>query len=69
VEYRQVAYIIPPPPDADDNSTKEEGNVTNNNQSVYKWDTERALSQAVIPGDRLAKVEIARTEWEGRVVG
>eukprot|EP00579_Thalassiosira_antarctica_P009844 CAMPEP_0201915038 /NCGR_PEP_ID=MMETSP0903-20130614/5061_1 /ASSEMBLY_ACC=CAM_ASM_000552 /TAXON_ID=420261 /ORGANISM="Thalassiosira antarctica, Strain CCMP982" /LENGTH=86 /DNA_ID=CAMNT_0048450549 /DNA_START=85 /DNA_END=345 /DNA_ORIENTATION=- len=55
VECRQVAYIP---------SSLSEGEE---NQSSYEWDTERSLSQAVIPGDRLAKVEIVKKEWEERV--
>ena len=31
------------------------------------WDTNRALAQAVIPGDRLAKVEIAKDVWKARI--
>ena len=34
---------------------------------VYKWDTERALSQAVIMGDRVAKVEIAKKAFDERI--
>ena len=31
------------------------------------WDTKRTLAQAVIPGDRLAKVEIAKDVWKARI--
>ena len=56
VECRRVAYIAP--------GLSEEGQEKN---KLYEWNTERLLSQAVIPGNRLAKVEIAKTEWEERV--
>eukprot|EP00571_Detonula_confervacea_P017673 CAMPEP_0172312682 /NCGR_PEP_ID=MMETSP1058-20130122/18341_1 /TAXON_ID=83371 /ORGANISM="Detonula confervacea, Strain CCMP 353" /LENGTH=144 /DNA_ID=CAMNT_0013026215 /DNA_START=80 /DNA_END=514 /DNA_ORIENTATION=+ len=71
VECRQVAYTIPPELSSSDDkgNTNEEGNgeLQCNKQTMYKWDTERSLSQAVIPGDRLAKVDIAKGEWETRV--
>jgi hypothetical protein len=34
---------------------------------VFTWNTERSLSQAVIRGNRLAKVEIAKSDWEKRI--
>ena len=43
----------------------EEGN-NNNHPQIYRWNTERSLSQAVIRGDRLAKVEIVKDEWAKR---
>lgn len=57
VEHRKVAYVPP--------SSSEKGGE--HDRRVYEWDTERSLSQAVILGDRLAKVEIAKTEWRKRV--
>ena len=44
-----------------------ECNNNNNNPNVYRWNTERSLSQAVIRGDRLTKVEIAKDEWIKRI--
>ena len=43
----------------------QEGN-NNNHPQIYRWNTERSLSQAVIRGDRLAKVEIVKDEWAKR---
>eukprot|EP00584_Thalassiosira_punctigera_P018709 CAMPEP_0172563210 /NCGR_PEP_ID=MMETSP1067-20121228/99970_1 /TAXON_ID=265564 ORGANISM="Thalassiosira punctigera, Strain Tpunct2005C2" /NCGR_SAMPLE_ID=MMETSP1067 /ASSEMBLY_ACC=CAM_ASM_000444 /LENGTH=90 /DNA_ID=CAMNT_0013353609 /DNA_START=83 /DNA_END=355 /DNA_ORIENTATION=+ len=59
VERRRVAYIPP-------GSSKGAG-AELEKESIYEWETERSLSQAVIPGNRLAKVEIAKTEWEERI--
>ena len=56
VEHRRLAYISP--------SESGEGDE----QKLYQWDTERTLSQAVIPGSRLAKIEISKGEFEARVV-
>ena len=55
VEHRRLAYISP--------SESGEGDE----QKLYQWDTERTLSQAVIPGSRLAKIEISKGEFEARV--
>lgn len=41
--------------------------IESEGKRVYVWNTERSLSQAVIPGGRLAKVEIAKREWGERV--
>jgi hypothetical protein len=38
----------------------------NSTPQIYRWNTERSLSTAVIRGDRLAKVEIAKEEWTKR---
>ena len=38
----------------------------NKDEGQTLWDTKRALAQAVIPGDRLSKVEIAKDEWKAR---
>lgn len=35
--------------------------------SVYRWETERSLSQAVIPGDRLARIQIDKDEYHSRI--
>jgi small nuclear ribonucleoprotein (snRNP)-like protein len=42
-------------------------NETDEQKRVYRWDTERCLSQAVIPGDRLARVQIDKDEYQRRV--
>ncbi|KAL3766510.1 hypothetical protein ACHAW5_001179 [Stephanodiscus triporus] len=58
VEFREMAYNIPPPSvtiasedrgnrnSRDDNS--DDRPLCNNNQTAFKWNTERSLSQAVI---------------------
>jgi len=51
VELRRVAYV----------------SKRGNQMETQEWETSRSLSRAVVPGDKLAKVEIAREEWEGRV--
>lgn len=38
----------------------------NHPQILYRWSTERSLTQAVVRGDSLAKVEIIREEWAKR---
>lgn len=43
--------------------------ATDKEESTYKWETERSLSQAVIRGDILAKVQIAKNEYHRRVKG
>ena len=39
----------------------------NSNNIVHQWKTERELSQVVIPGHKLVKVEIAKGEYKMRV--
>lgn len=41
-------------------------NGISHSQKIYRWNTERSLSQAVIRGDRLAKVEIVKEDWTKR---
>mmetsp|Transcript_17505 Transcript_17505/g.36484 ORF Transcript_17505/g.36484 Transcript_17505/m.36484 type:complete len:147 (-) Transcript_17505:512-952(-) len=48
-------------------SSTQEQEKNNEQKNIYKWDTERCLSQAVIPGGKLLKVEISKREWEDRV--
>ena len=38
-------------------------------ENVYRWETERLLSQAVIPGERLARVQISKDEYQRRTGG
>jgi small nuclear ribonucleoprotein (snRNP)-like protein len=77
VEFREITYNIPPPSvtiasedkgyrnSKDDNS--DDRPRCDNNQTAFTWNTERSLSQAVITGNRLAKVEIAKSDWEMRI--
>ncbi|KAL7462425.1 hypothetical protein ACHAXS_002799, partial [Conticribra weissflogii] len=53
--------------DVTEASSAKEGETNHGRKNVYKWDTERCLSQAVIPGAKLLKVEISKSEWEDRV--
>ena len=70
-EYRRVAYVPSPPPgslavplnNGDDGAKSK----LTTKDGCYTWDTERKLSQAVIPGDRMVKVEIASREWNERI--
>ena len=48
------------------NPILESQEFNNNTSQIYRWNTERSLSQAVIRGDRLAKFEIAKEEWTKR---
>jgi small nuclear ribonucleoprotein (snRNP)-like protein len=78
VESRRIAYI-PPPSSAAAIPSEDEGNRSSsddnnndesrcdNDKTVFTWNTERSLSQAVIQGNRLAKVEIAKSDWEARI--
>ena len=66
VERRRVAYAPPSSAEGGDTSNNDEGGNTSHDNKVYTWDTERTISQAVILGDRLAKVEIAKGEWDAR---
>ena len=77
VEFRRIVYT-PPSEDevnsssssssssSDDDNTNYKSRC-NNDQTVFTWNTERSLSQAVIRGNRLAKVEIAKRDWEKRI--
>lgn len=73
VEYRQIVYI-PPPSVALSSEDRENGNFCDENnmndkprRDKFTWITDRSLSQAVIKGNRLAKVEIAKSDWENRM--
>jgi small nuclear ribonucleoprotein (snRNP)-like protein len=73
VEYRQIVYI-PPPSVALSSEDRENGNFCDENnmndkprRDKFTWITNRSLSQAVIKGNRLAKVEIAKSDWENRM--
>ena len=68
MEYRKVAYIAPPNEMEEENNKTEVVNGKNlQNQRVYEWNTARSLTQAVVPGGKLAKVQIAKREWEARI--
>eukprot|EP00804_Cyclotella_cryptica_P008407 CCRYP_003933-RA/>CCRYP_003933-RA protein AED:0.29 eAED:0.29 QI:0/-1/0/1/-1/1/1/0/114 len=58
VERREIAFC----PSAGGNGAKP-GDET----IIYRWDTDRLLAQAVVPGDRLCKVQIAKEEYEKRL--
>ena len=71
-EYRRVAYVPPPPPPGSlavppNNGDDGAKSKLTTKDGCYTWDTERKLSQAVIPGDRMVKVEIASGEWNERI--
>ena len=36
-------------------------------EQLYMWDAEREISQAMIRGDKLVKVEICESEWVERI--
>jgi small nuclear ribonucleoprotein (snRNP)-like protein len=57
VERREIIYC----------PHEDEGDEGDGKESIYRWDTERSLSQVVIPGNRLVKVEIAKDEYQIRV--
>eukprot|EP00581_Thalassiosira_minuscula_P020193 CAMPEP_0183721178 /NCGR_PEP_ID=MMETSP0737-20130205/13545_1 /TAXON_ID=385413 /ORGANISM="Thalassiosira miniscula, Strain CCMP1093" /LENGTH=131 /DNA_ID=CAMNT_0025951149 /DNA_START=46 /DNA_END=438 /DNA_ORIENTATION=+ len=69
VESRQVSYIPPNNGSGTDTISISGGGdgggeeATTTTPEVQTWDTKRTLSQAVIPGDRMAKVEISKGEW------
>ena len=57
IEHRKIGYkqtIVR----SDDGSSEEQ---------LYMWDTEREISQAMIRGDKLVKVEICESEWVERI--
>lgn len=57
IEHRKIGYkqtIV----SSDDGSSEEQ---------LYMWDAEREISQAMIRGDKLVKVEICESEWVERI--
>jgi hypothetical protein len=36
-------------------------------EQLYTWDAEREISQAMIRGDKIVKVEIYESEWAERI--
>ena len=57
IEHRKIGYkqtIVR----SDDGSSEEQ---------LYMWDAEREISQAMIRGDKLVKVEICESEWVERI--
>jgi len=73
-ENRKVAYNIPATNDGitRDKSKKEDCDVEVDSQqttstdssNIIQWDTQRSLTQAVILGTKLQKVEIEKREWK-----
>lgn len=72
VEYRQIVFV-PPPSVALSSEDRENCNCSDKNFNEnprctkFMWNTDRSLSQAVIQGNRLARVEIAKSDWEKRL--
>ena len=77
IENRKVAYNIPTSNDdgitsetskeEDKEDYKEDTNQiyqTSTDDSIIQWDTQRSLTQAVILGTKLQKVEIEKREWK-----
>jgi small nuclear ribonucleoprotein (snRNP)-like protein len=57
IEHRKIGYkqtIV----SSDDGSSEEQ---------LYTWDAEREISQAMIRGDKIVKVEIYESEWVERI--
>mmetsp|Transcript_14259 Transcript_14259/g.21479 ORF Transcript_14259/g.21479 Transcript_14259/m.21479 type:complete len:143 (+) Transcript_14259:89-517(+) len=52
---------------ADNNNTQQHVQHTKDESGLCQWTTERSLTQAVIIGIKVAKVEIVRREWEARL--
>ena len=78
VEFRRIVYTPPSEDEVNSSSSRSSSSSSsddntnyksrcNNDQTVFTWNTERSLSQAVIRGNRLAKVEIAKSDWEKRI--
>ena len=76
IENRKVAYNIPTSNDdgIGGEKSKEEDiigkedtqqiQITSTDDSIIQWDTQRSLTQAVILGTKLQKVEIEKREWK-----
>lgn len=57
IEHRKIGYkqnIV----SSDDGSSEEQ---------LYTWDAEREISQAMVRGDKIVKVEICESEWVERI--
>ena len=71
IENRKVAYNIPATNDGitgdkskeDDKEDNQQIQQTSTDSSIIQWDTQRSLTQAVILGTKLQKVEIEKREW------
>lgn len=73
IENRKVAYNISTSNDdgitadkSKDDNDKEDTQqiqITSTDDSIIQWDTQRSLTQAVILGNKLQKVEIEKSEW------
>ena len=81
IENRIVAYDVPNSNDdgitgetskKDDCNEKQQTNndeQTSTDSSSIQWDTQRSLTQAVILGTKLQKVEIEKREWKKCING
>jgi len=82
IENRKVAYNIPTNDDGitgdkskeEDNQdykedTKQIQQTSTDGSNIIKWDTQRSLTQAVILGNKLQKVEIEKSEWKKCING
>ena len=49
------------------NYNSDERHPCNYNQFLFMWNMEWLLSQAVIQGTRIAKVEVASSDWEKKM--
>ena len=52
---------------ADNNNVQQHVHHTKDESGLCQWTTERSLTQAVIIGMKVAKVEIMMREWEARL--
>ena len=80
-ENRKVAYNIPTNDGITGDKSKEEDNqdykedtkqiqqTSTDGSNIIKWDTQRSLTQAVILGTKLQKIEIEKREWNKCING
>mmetsp|Transcript_1203 Transcript_1203/g.2799 ORF Transcript_1203/g.2799 Transcript_1203/m.2799 type:complete len:114 (-) Transcript_1203:1272-1613(-) len=57
VECREVVYVPHAPTDK----------FSSKDDNIFKWSTEREVTLAVIPGDRLERVQICKKELDAKV--
>ncbi len=53
--------------DDSNNAAQKQGQFTKDENGVCQWTTERSVTQAVIIGSKVAKVEIMKQEFEARL--
>lgn len=76
VEQRQIAYQDVTATDdkketnSDDSSNANQYDVqhTKDENGLCLWTTERSLTQAVIIGTKVSKVEVTKRDWEARIL-